>query len=274
MAAMNTLTAGFIKENLLVDDTKLATALTRTAGRLALRMRAEGLETAQKTSVSDVVTQADTAAEQFVVEALTALRPEDGLLGEEGAAKKSTSGRTWVIDPVDGTYNFSCGSDYFCSALALVEGDPAEPKQIVASAVTRPALDTTWVAEDAGASVNGTPLPTLRSAPLESLALATYLHPRDMNNAAIRDTWLDAVNRAATVRMFGAGSIDLATVASGGVGGWLQHSVPAWDWLPGKALVEAVGGRAEQITAGGVTWSVAGNPQLVADVLAKLESHV
>ena len=95
-----------------------------------------------------------------------------------------------------------------------------------------------------------------------------------MNNAAIRDSWLHAVNSAATVRMFGAGSIDLATVASGGVGGWLQHSVPAWDWLPGKALVEAVGGRAEQITAGGVTWSVAGNPQLVADVLAKLESHV
>ena len=274
MAAMSTLTSSFIEEHLLIDDPHLAAALTRTAGQLALRMRSEGLETAQKTSVSDVVTQADTAAEQFVVEALAALRPEDGLLGEEGAAKESSSGRTWVIDPVDGTYNFSCGSDYFCSALALVEGDPAEPDRILASAVTRPALDTTWVADGLAASINGTPLPALESAPLEALALATYLHPRDMKNAAIRDTWLDAVNSAATVRMFGAGSIDLATVASGGVGGWLQHSVPAWDWLPGKALVEAVGGRAEQITAGGVTWSVAGNPQLVADVLAKLESHV
>ena len=269
MAAMSTLTSTFIEEHSLIDDAALAAALTRTAGRLALRMRAEGLETAQKTSISDVVTQADMAAEQFVVEALAALRPEDGLLGEEGAAKESSSGRTWVIDPVDGTYNFSCGSDYFCSALALVEGE-----QVLASAVHRPALDTTWVADGSAASVNGAPLPPLESAPLESLALATYLHPRDMNNAAIRDTWLDAVNSAATVRMFGAGSIDLATVASGGVGGWLQHSVPAWDWLPGKALVEAACGRAEKITAGGVTWCVAGNPQLVADVLAKLESHV
>ena len=199
MAAMSTLTSSFIEEHLLIDDPHLAAALTRTAGQLALRMRAEGLETAQKTSVSDVVTQADTAAEQFVVEALAALRPEDGLLGEEGAAKESSSGRTWVIDPVDGTYNFSCGSDYFCSALALVEGDPAEPDRILASAVTRPALDTTWVADGLAASINGTPLPALESAPLEALALATYLHPRDMNNAAIRDSWLQAVNSAATV---------------------------------------------------------------------------
>ena len=270
MAAMTSLTSSFIKEHALIDDPHLAAALTQAAGGLALRMRDEGLQTAQKTSVSDVVTQADMAAEEFVAEVLAALRPDDGILGEEGAAKKSASGRTWVIDPVDGTYNFSCGSDYFCSAVALVEGSPAAPERILTSAVTRPALGNTWVAGET-ATLNGTALAPLVDGPLSSLALASYLHPRDMDKPAIRDTWLRAVSPAATVRMFGAGSIDLATVASGGIGGWLQHSVADWDWLPGKALVEAAGGRAVKVDAGGVTWCVAGNKQLVADVVARLE---
>lgn len=268
MAAVST--AAFIESHSAAPDHELAAALTRTAGELALRMRDKGLETAQKTSVSDVVTQADMAAEAFVAEALEALRPDDGVLGEEGAAKESTSGRTWVIDPVDGTYNFSCGSDYFCSAVALVEGAPDNPSRILCSAVTRPALDTTWVAHDGIAERNGERLPQLEDAPLTQLALATYLHPRSMTDEAIRDAWQRAASQAATVRMFGAGSIDLATVASGGIGGWLQHSVADWDWLPGKALVEAVDGKAIKVDAGGVTWCVAGNPQVVDDVAALL----
>lgn len=60
-----------------------------------------------------------------------------------------------MIDPVDGTYNFASGSDYFCSALALVEGDVHDPARILASAVHRPALATPWVADNGTASRNG-----------------------------------------------------------------------------------------------------------------------
>lgn len=69
---------------------------------------------------------------------LDTLRPDDGVLGEEGAARESSSGRTWVIDPVDGTYNFTSNSDYFCSALALVAGSPSEPDELLFGAVDRP----------------------------------------------------------------------------------------------------------------------------------------
>ena len=79
----------------------------REAGTLALLMRQAGLEGRQKTSVSDVVTAADHAAEAYVLEQLQRCRPDDGILGEEGASVDGTSGRTWVIDPVDGTYT-SC----------------------------------------------------------------------------------------------------------------------------------------------------------------------
>ncbi|MFS0469982.1 inositol monophosphatase family protein, partial [Corynebacterium striatum] len=84
-----------------VDDTDahLAQALVYNAGRLAWRMREQGVDINQKTSVSDVVTDADRAAERFVAGVLEVVRPEDGILGEEGATRPSTSGRTWVIDP-------------------------------------------------------------------------------------------------------------------------------------------------------------------------------
>lgn len=266
-------TASFITEHTGSNDATLSAALVEHAGGLALRLRAQGLSTDRKTSVSDVVTNADRAAEEFVAAALEALRPADGVLGEEGAARASTSGRTWVIDPVDGTYNFSRGSDYFCSALALVDGSPDAPDSILVGAVHRPSHATTWLAAGGAATANGAKLPRLEEAGIEDLALATYLHPRSMHDDAIRAAWTEAVKDAATIRMWGAGSVDLATVAAGGIGGWLQHSVADWDWLPGKALVEAAGGRAVTVDAGGVEWCVAGNVRLVDDVVTRLSRH-
>lgn len=262
-----TSTQQFIDTHRDSDDATLAQALVEHAGALALRMRGAGLSTEEKTSVSDVVTEADRAAEEFVAKALGALRIDDGVVGEEGTSRASKTGRTWVIDPVDGTYNFSQGSDYFCSALALTRDD--EP---LIGAVHRPALGTTWLAAEGVATRDGVQLGALPEASLSNEALVTYLHPTSMAVDAVRETWLRAARGAATIRMFGAGSVDLANVASGQMGGWLQHSVADWDWLPGKALVEAVGGRAIKVDAGGVTWCVAGNRRLVDEVAALLRA--
>lgn len=261
-------TQTFIKAHAHDSDAELAAALVEHAGQLALRMRARGVGTDYKTSVSDVVTDADRAAEAFVAEVLDALRPDDGVLGEEGASRASATGRTWVIDPVDGTYNFSQGSDYFCSALALVDAGSARTPAI--GAVHRPATGTTWLAADGAATRDGVELGGLPEASLSESALVTYLHPTFMADDAVRETWLRVVSNAATMRMYGAGSVDLAQLASGQMGAWLQHTVPDWDWLPGKALVEAVGGRCIKVDAGGVTWCVAGNPQVVEEIAGHL----
>lgn len=263
-------TDAFISDHRTSSDADLAAALVEHAGALALRMRSEGLGTEFKTSVSDVVTEADRAAERFVAEALEALRPDDGVIGEEGASRTSRTGRTWVIDPVDGTYNFSQGSDYFCSALALI--DDSSPRTPAIGAVNRPALDTTWLAVDGVATRNGSALEPLAPSSLADSAVVTYLHPTFLADAAVREPWLRVASAAATIRMQGAGSIDLANLASGQMGAWMQHTVPDWDWLPGKALVEAVGGRCVKVDAGGVTWCVAGNPQIVDEITALLRA--
>ena len=107
----------------LAADAALAADLVREAALLAARLRVEGLDVSRKTSWSDIVTQADTAAERLIVQQLAAERPDDAIVGEEGTSRLGTSGRTWVIDPVDGTYNFSRGSDWWCSAIALHDED-------------------------------------------------------------------------------------------------------------------------------------------------------
>lgn len=250
-----------------LTDADLAVHLVTEAVALAARMR-EGsdLDVRSKTSVSDVVTAADHAAEALVVDTLRRARPADGLLGEEGTDDAGTSGRRWVIDPVDGTYNFASGSDYWCSAVALLDGE-ALVLGAVAHArdgvlVGGPSLPTTW---------DGRPVTPVRDVDVTTVGAATYLHPGNVSDAHVRDPFLRAAALPATIRMHGSGSMDLVGVVTGRLGAWFQHSTPAWDWLPGAALVQGAGGVAEQVEVAGLRWSVAGGASGVAALRTALE---
>lgn len=247
------------------DDATLACDLVRDAASLAARMRAEGLTVESKTSVSDVVTAADHAAEAHVVQTLRRLRPDDSILGEEGADHTGTSGRTWVIDPVDGTYNFAAGLDWWCSALALTDGD-----ELLLGAVHHDSSGTTYVGgPGTAATAGGRPLEPLVDRPLATSCLTTYLHP-PFFGGPVGEAFGRMANGAATVRMLGSGTMDAMAVATGSLHVLCQHSVPPWDELPGAALIRAVGGRTTRVRAAGVEWYVAGVPTAVAEVCAAL----
>jgi fructose-1,6-bisphosphatase/inositol monophosphatase family enzyme len=247
-------------------DVELAGRLAREAGRLAQRLRAEGLQVEQKGSVSDLVTQADRAAERLVRDTLAAERPDDGVLGEEGTERAGSSGRTWVVDPVDGTWNFVNGLDWWCSAIALTDGD-----EVVLGAVHHPDSDVLYLGgPDLPTTANGEPLPPLADRRLATSCAATYLHPPQFGTE-VAEAFGRVLGGAATLRMLGSGSMDHTAVARGIVHLWVQHSVPDWDWLPGSALVRGAGGAARRTTAAGVVWSVAGAPSAVDDVVAALE---
>ncbi|MFC7497340.1 MULTISPECIES: inositol monophosphatase family protein [unclassified Nocardioides] len=245
----------------LAHDAALAARLVREAGELAHRMRAEGLEPDTKTSISDVVTAADHAAERQVVETLAAERPDDGVLGEEGASRTGTSGRTWIIDPVDGTYNFVAGMDWWCSALALTDGD-----ELVLGAVHHAATGRTFVGGPGlPTTVDGVPLPPLVDRPLAASCVTTYLHPPKYDGEA-GAAFRRLVGGAATLRMLGSASLDATAIAAGQLHVRCQDSLPPWDDLPGAALILGVGGATTQVEAGGVTWYAAGVPTAVADI--------
>ena len=83
----------------------LAESIAKSAGAL-LMQRPQELSIDTKSSDIDIVTQMDRASEKLIVDAITASRPDDGIIGEEGANRPSKSGYTWVIDPIDGTVNY------------------------------------------------------------------------------------------------------------------------------------------------------------------------
>ena len=250
----------------MADDLALAATLVRDAGELAARMLAEGLTARHKTSVSDVVSAADHAAEALVVERLRAERPDDGVVGEEGTDRPGE--RTWFVDPVDGTYNFLSGLPLWCSALALADADGP-----ILGAVYQPSADELWLGgRSEPTSCNRTAVEPLRPRPLAEISVASYLHPTTLPDDELRVPLLRAIGGAATVRMLGSGSIELAAVAGGRLGAWLQVDCLEWDWLPGAALVVAAGGSAEVVEAQGHRWHVAGNTQVAAELVELIGS--
>lgn len=258
-----------------LDDYQLADALVREAGQLALLMRMAGLQGLQKTSVSDVVTAADHAAEAYVLEQLQRCRPEDGILGEEGASVAGSSGRTWVIDPVDGTYNFLNGSTYWCSAIALKDAS-----DVLLGAIFQPEEDKLWLGGTGHrATLNGELLTSFLDdggargeVPLAELGAATYIHPSWLADPLCAMPWHAAATSAASLRMLGSGSCDLGRVAVGELGCWFQHSCPEWDWLPGKAIVRAAGGDTAVVQVNGLEWFIAGGSTAVRELRAALQS--
>jgi myo-inositol-1(or 4)-monophosphatase len=256
-----------------VADAELAAELVRAAGTLAAVMLADGLDTEHKTSVSDVVSAADRAAETLIVRRLRSERPQDGLIGEEGTDFPSadSSARTWYIDPVDGTYNFLAGLPFWCSAVALAAIDHSDRHVPLVGAVYHPYSNELWLAgPDQATTCNGVPVATLSDAPLSQLSIASYLHPATLPDDDTRQPLLAAIRGAATVRMLGSGSIELASVAAGRLGAWVQHDSLDWDWLPGAALVVGAGGVAEVVRHRGHRWHIAGNAQAVAEIRAAL----
>ena len=246
-----------------MDDVALAGSLARDAGHLAARMLCEGVTVERKTSITDVVSAADTAAENLIVARLRAVRPDDGIVGEEGTSDPG-AGRIWYLDPVDGTYNFVSGLPVWCSALALAPSKSSTP---LVGAVYQPSTDELWVgAADGPATLDGHPLPHLADRPLRDVSLATYMHPTALGDDSLREPVLRVSAVAATVRMLGSGSVELAAVAAGRLGASIQADTAPWDWLPGAALVLAAGGAAEVVEACGHRWHVAGNRRTVADI--------
>lgn len=249
-------------------DIAFADELVRSAGALAAELRSGALQIDTKGHISDLVTVADRSAEHHVADAVARARPADGIFGEEGTGRAGTSGRTWVVDPVDGTYNFVAGIPNWCCAIALRDDTTGES---LLGAVHQPATGDTWLG---GIGVpttwNGRPVPPIVDRGIGEVSVATYLHPPTSREPDRLEPWLAVIRAAATIRVLGSGSVDLAWVASGRLGAFAQPDCPEWDWLPGSALVRAAGGVAIEVAHRGHRWCLAGPPTAIAELAEAL----
>jgi histidinol-phosphatase len=139
----------------ILDDLALAHALADLADAITLdRYQSQDLVITTKPD-NTPVTDADRAVETAIREALATHRTGDGLVGEEFGSDKGSSGRYWVIDPIDGTKNFMRGVPTWATLIALVQVDASGNEEVVVGIASAPALARRWAAAKGhGATVN------------------------------------------------------------------------------------------------------------------------
>jgi histidinol-phosphatase len=139
----------------ILDDLALAHALADLADAISLdRYQSQDLVVITKPD-NTPVTDADRAVETAIREALGMHRAGDGLVGEEFGSDKGSSGRYWVIDPIDGTKNFMRGVPTWATLIALVQVDASGNEEVVVGIASAPALARRWAAAKGhGATVN------------------------------------------------------------------------------------------------------------------------
>jgi myo-inositol-1(or 4)-monophosphatase len=216
----------------------IAEQLARAAGDMALAGRRSGDVTATtKSSPTDMVTQYDKASEDMITAGLREMRPDDGIVGEEGASRDGTSGITWHIDPIDGTSNF-----YFDIPMWAVSIGAVDESGPIAGAVYVPALgDMFTAARGEGATLNGGRIAvrenTLLSDALVCTGFSYHVSEREVHAQRVATM----VGQIRDIRRFGAAAIDLCFVACGRLDAYFEEHLNSWDLIAGQVIATEAG---------------------------------
>lgn len=215
--------------------------IIREAGAEALRhFEQPHIETA-KSSVFDIVTEGDKAAEAVIVKALREQFPELGIVSEEGGgADAPTDAEYFVhIDPIDGTTNYAANLPYFSVSIGVAD---REMKPVV-GLVYMPYYDELFsAAKGHGATRNGKPIQVVKSSTLETSVLVTGFPAGDIQREALSQ-WEALIQVTRGMRRFGSAAGDLAFVASGRFAAFYEKRIHSWDCMAGLLLVTEAGGR-------------------------------
>jgi myo-inositol-1(or 4)-monophosphatase len=224
----------------LDDAVREARAIAADAGALLLGGLGQTLAVDHKGEV-DLVTEYDRRSEALIVERLLARFPGCAVRAEESGVHGDPSAESiWLIDPLDGTTNFSRGHPVFAVSLGLVVG--GEP---VAGVIAAPALGfTVWARRGGGAFCDGARIRVSTTARLASGFVASGF-PYDRRTAVDDNTreYAAFVKRALGLRRCGAAAVDLALVARGVYDGYFEPRLAPWDLAAGAAIVAEAGGR-------------------------------
>ena len=217
-------------------ELEFARRLAAAAGENAKRIRAGGI-TAETKADASPVTIADRENERLIREAIEREFPADGILGEEGSSKAGSSGRRWIIDPIDGTRDFVRGNRFWCVLIAIEEADES-----LAGVAHFPMLDETyWAVRGGGSYLNGE---RLHASAIDSIGACAFspnvLHLKEARPYLPRV--IELMQRSWMVRSYG-GALEACLVAAGKVEIWFEPKVEVWDLAALKLIMEEAGAR-------------------------------
>ena len=223
----------------------------------------------KKKGRANFATRADHSAEQAILRRLTQATPEVPVLAEESATGAPPAGAVWVVDPIDGTLNFSRGIPFYCVAIGYTES-----RRTKAAAVYAPRTGELFVAaEGSGATLNGAAIGVAEPRAIEECFVVESLAFRGTTR---RGSTFVAMNRiSARQRVIGSAALEMCYVAAGRFDLFIHGSLSPWDiaapWLivreAGGVVVDRATGRAGDAFTRRV---VAGHPKVVKEAFAKV----
>jgi len=218
----------------------------------------------EKSSRTDMVSDADRDAEALIRDLLAAERPDDGLLGEEGSLVEGSSGRRWVVDPLDGTTNYLYRFPAWVVSVALED----ETGGLV-GVVHDPLHGETFAAtRGEGASCNGRAIAVSGAERLDSALIGTGFGYAAERRAAQAEVAARVLPLVRDIRRAGAAALDLCMVACGRLDGYYERGLNAWDWAAGSLIASEAG--ATVIPLSGEPFGLTVASPAIADELAAL----
>jgi myo-inositol-1(or 4)-monophosphatase len=279
-----------LPEGVTVEELeRLCIELATEAGRFIRDERPQRMGVAAtKSTETDVVTVMDRRSEELLHRLIQSARPDDGILGEEGADVAGTSGLTWVVDPIDGTVNYLYEVPAYAVSVAVVVGDARSQGgwTPVAGAVADPSLRLVhhaglgtgaWTRPEASATSSGDvpsgSEPKRLSASVEDRLARTLLATGFGYAPEVRARQAEVLRRVLPlvrdIRRIGSAALDLVRVADGSVDAYAETGLNAWDLAAGWLIAEEAGavvvGEADHP---GKALTVAAGPALVGQVKA------
>ncbi len=231
------------------QELSFALDICELAGATAMRYQKLGIGSEMKDDGTPV-TAADKECERLIRQGIKQTFPDDDILGEEeGETVQSRSDRKWIIDPIDGTYNYARGVPIFSTLLALEAGG-----EIVLGVVHAPACnDTFWAEAGAGAYKNGE---RLRVSTTSQLAESQFNFGAP-NRILEKGYWNGfTLLVASTYRQRGFGDyLGFSFVFEGKAEAMLEIGVKPWDLAPMKVIIVEAGGKYSDLEGGSSIYS-------------------
>lgn len=243
--------------------------LARTVGEIQkANLRRKNLGLVTKSSVVDLVTEVDHYSEQYLITALHHAYPDHAILSEEQGQQIGYSEYLWVIDPLDGTTNYSQGLPIFSISIALQYRG-----QTIMGVVYAPIMDQMFTAiQGKGAFLNGKPIAVAQKTELGQCVLATgFPYDRATHPDNNLNYFAHFAPRVRGIRRMGSAAYDLCNVALGALDGYWELNLSIWDVAAGALLVEEAGGKVAYLPKKRGVSLVAGNPAICEQILTEME---
>jgi len=252
----------------------IAEQAARQAGKLVQQKLQQPLQLKSK-GFRDLVTDSDLAAQELIVEMVREHFPNHGFLAEEedSSLQPGADGINWIIDPIDGTTNYSRHIPNYSVSIGISVDDSQGNREMAVGVIYDPSCNELFsTIRGQGATVNGRAMTITSTDILSEAALSFDWSRKEAERALDVQMLVQMANQVRTVRSYGSAALGLAWLAAGRLDIYANYTLNAWDLAAGSLLITEAGGIIGDMKGGPISLTgqgnvLAANPHLYASIL-------